>query len=292
LLHKQKAIVLIFLTAILWSSGGFLIKSVPLNPIAIAGSRSLISALFLSLFLRDINTKKLNHVIMGAFFYAATVILFVVSNKLTTAANVILLQYSAPIWVALIGWWFLREKVKLTDWFFIIALIGGIFLFFLDELTLSGKWGNILAIMSGVAFAGTVIYMRKLKDSSPLLMIVIGNFIAALICLPFYITSVRIGDHWLILLVLGVFQLGLPYILYSIAIKSVQAIEAILITSIEAILNPLWVFIIFSEKPGLWAVIGGIIVFATVTLYGANVSLRDNYKIQYATNKIRKYYTK
>jgi len=287
LLQKQKAIVLIFLTAILWSSGGVLIKSVPLNPIAIAGSRSLISAIFLSLFLREINTKNLNHVIMGGFFYAATVILFVVSNKLTTAANVILLQYSAPIWVALIGWWFLREKAKLTDWFFIIALIGGIFLFFLDELTLNGKWGNILAIMSGVAFAGTVIYMRKLKDSSPLLMIVIGNFIAALICLPFFITSVHVSEHMLPLLALGVFQLGLPYILYSMAIKSVLAIEAILIASIEAILNPLWVFIIFSEKPGLWAVIGGVIVFCTVTLYGVLTSLRDNNTIRFATNKIR-----
>jgi len=285
-LQRQKAIVFIFLTAILWSSGGFLIKSVPLNPIAIAGSRSLISAIFLSLFLRDINTKNLNYVIVGALFYAATVILFVVSNKLTTAANVILLQYSSPIWVAVLGSWFLKEKVKLMDWVFIFALFGGIFLFFLDELTLNGKWGNILAILSGVAFAGTVLFMRKLKDSSPLFMIVLGNLFAAFICLPFFITSVRIGDHLLVLIVLGVIQLGLPYILYSIAINSVEAIEAILITSIESILNPLWVFNRFSGKPGLWAVIGGVIVFSTVTLYGVIASLRVNYKIQFATNKI------
>ncbi len=287
MLQKQKAIVLILITAVLWSSGGFLIKSVPMNPIAIAGSRSLISAIFLSLFLRDINTSNLNYVIIGALFYAATVILFVVSNKLTTAANVILLQYSSPIWVALIGSWFLKEKVIFIDWLFIFSLIGGIFLFFFDELTLNGKWGNILAILSGVAFAGTVIYMRKLKDSSPLLMIVLGNFIAALVCLPFFITSVHVGDHWLALLVLGVFQLGLPYILYSKAIKSVLVIEAILLSSIEAILNPLWVFVLFREKPGLWAVIGGVIVFTSVTLYGIMASTRENTKIQFAVNKIR-----
>ena len=131
--QRQKAIILIFLTAILWSSGGFLIKSIDLNPIAIAGFRSLISAIFLSLFLRDINKRNLEYVIAGALFYAATVILFVVANKLTTAANVILLQYSSPIWVALIGSWFLKEKVKLMDWFFIFTLIGGIFLFFLEK---------------------------------------------------------------------------------------------------------------------------------------------------------------
>ncbi len=273
---RQKAIILIFATAILWSTGGFLIKSVPLNPIAIAGVRSLISAVFLSLFIRDIKTKNLRYVIAGALFYAATVIFFVVANKLTTAANVILLQYSAPIWVALIGSWFLKEKVKLVDWFFIFALISGIFLFFLDELSFSGKWGNILAILSGVAFAGTVLHMRKLKDSSPLLMIVLGNFFAAIICLPFYITNVHIGEHWLLLLILGVLQLGLPYILYSIAIKSVHAIEATLIASIEAILNPLLVFVLLSERPGFWSVIGGVIVFTSVTAYGVIAGLREN----------------
>ncbi len=266
--QKQKAIILIFLTALLWSSGGFLIKSVDLNPISIAGYRSLISAVFLSLFLRDITRKNLRHVIAGALFYAATVILFVVSNKLTTAANVILLQYSAPIWAALIGAWFLKEKVKLLDWVFIFTMMSGIFLFFMDELTFNGRWGNILALLSGVGFAGTVIFMRRLKDSSPLLMITLGNIFAALFCLPFSVSVTRIGEHLPLLLVLGVFQLGLPYILYGIAIKSVHAVEATLIASIEAILNPLWVFILLSEKPGFWSITGGIIVFTTVTAYG------------------------
>jgi len=248
--------------------GGVLIKSVTLNPIAIAGSRSLISAIFLSFFLRDFRTGNLKYILAGAFFYAATVILFVASNKLTTAANAILLQYSSPIWVALIGAWFLKEKVKLTDWFFIFAMIGGILLFFLDELTFDGLWGNILAILGGVAFAGTVLHMRKLKDSSPLLMIVLGNLAAAAACLPFSTESSGFGENLWLLLVLGILQLGLPYILYSIAIKSVHAVEATLISSIEAILNPLWVFILLGEKPGFWSIAGGGIVFATVTLYG------------------------
>lgn len=273
---RQKAIILIFLTAVLWSLGGVLIKSIPLNPIAIAGSRSLISAVFLLLFLRDFRTGNLKYVIAGALCYAATVILFVAANKLTTAANAILLQYSAPIWVALIGAWFLKEKVKLTDWLFIFTMIGGIMLFFLDELTFSGRWGNVLAILGGIAFAGTVLHMRKLKDSSPLLMIVLGNLLTAAVCLPFFITTVRIGEHFWLLLALGIFQLGLPYILYSIAIKSVHAVEATLISGIEAILNPLWVFIMLNERPGFWAVAGGIIVFCTVTAYGVIAGLRKN----------------
>jgi len=253
-----------------------LIKSVPLDPLAIAGSRSLISALFLLIFLRDFRPGELKYQFGGAVFYAATVILFVVANKLTTAANVILLQYSSPIWVALIGAWFLREKVKLTDWLFIFSLIGGIFLFFMDEITLEGTRGNILAILGGLAFAGTVLHMRKLKDSSPLLMIVLGNFLAAFVCLPFYAAEARIWENLPLLLILGVFQLGLPYILYSIAIKSVHAVEATLLSSIEAILNPLWVFILLSEKPGFWSATGGAIVFITVTSYGVIAGLRKN----------------
>ena len=265
---RQNAIILIFLTALLWSTGGLLIKSIDLDPISIAGYRSLISAIFLSLFLRNINRKNLRHVIAGAFFYAATVILFVVSNKMTTAANVILLQYSAPVWAALAGSWILREKVNLRDWLFIFALIAGIFLFFLDDLTFDGKWGNILAIFSGISFAGTVIFMRKLKDSSPLGMIILGNFLAALACLPFSTTAIHPLEHLPLLLVLGVFQLALPYILYSMAIKSVHAVEATLIASIEAIMNPLWVFLMLSERPGFWALVGGSVVFTTVTVYG------------------------
>ena len=128
-----------------------LIKSVPLDPLAITGNRSLISALFLLVFLRDFRPRELKYQFGGAVFYAATVILFVVANKLTTAVNVILLQYSSPIPVALIGSWFLREKVKLKDWLFIFSLIGGIFLFFMDEITLEGTRGNILAILGGLA---------------------------------------------------------------------------------------------------------------------------------------------
>lgn len=274
---RQRAIILIFLTALLWSSGGVLIKSIPLSPMAIAGSRSLIAALFLLIFLKTVKTREWRYVVSGAICYAATVILFVAANKLTTAANVILLQYSSPIWIALIGAWFLREKARLVDWIFIITLISGIFLFFLDELTLDGKWGNVLAIGAGVAFAGTILHMRKLKDASPLQMIFFGNLFAALFCLPFFASNINdVTEHWLLLGILGLFQLGLPYILYSIAIKSVHAIEANLISSIEAILNPLWVFILIQEKPGFWSFIGGGIVFLTVTLYGVVAGRRHN----------------
>ena len=266
--QRRSAIILIFLTALLWSSGGLLIKSIDLNPIAIAGYRSLISAIFLSLFLRGTKLGNLKSVFAGAFFYAATVILFVVSNKMTTAANVILLQYSAPVWAALIGARFLKETVKLRDWFFILAMIAGIFLFFFDELSFDGWWGNILAILSGISFAGTVVFMRSLKDSSPLVMVFLGNILAAVACIPFSAGLIRFEEHLPLLLVLGIFQLGLPYILYSIAVKSVHAVEATLIASIEAILNPLWVFLLLSERPGFWSLIGGVLVFTTVTAYG------------------------
>jgi drug/metabolite transporter (DMT)-like permease len=202
----------------------------------------------------------------GAICYAGTVILFVIANKWTTAANAILLQYTAPIYVALLSAWFLKERITKSDLITIAAAIGGMALFFLDDLSKGGFWGNIVAILSGIAFAGTALFLRKQKDSSPLESVFIGNILTLLIGLPVMLQSSPAASGWLGLILLGVFQLGFSYILYAEAIKHVTALEAILIPVIEPILNPIWVFLLLHETPGRWAIIGGIIVLLSVIL--------------------------
>jgi drug/metabolite transporter (DMT)-like permease len=263
--ERPRAIGLLVLTAILWSTGGLLIKWVPGNPIAIAGARSAIASLLLLAFIRRPNFTWSFSQIGGAIAYAVTVMLFVSANKLTTAANAILLQYTSPVYVALLGTWFLGEETTWLDWVTIILTLGGMSLFFLDDLALGGFWGNILAIATGITFACLVVFLRRQKDGSPLESILLGNILAALIGLPFVLNS-RPGLLGCIGLgLLGVFQLGLPYILYSLAIKSVTALEAILVPVIEPILSPLWVFLVMGEVPGPWALVGGLVVLASVT---------------------------
>lgn len=267
---------LAFAAGVLWSMGGLLIKWVQWNPLAIAGARSAIATLVLLAFLRRPRFSWSYVQIGGAIAYAATVIMFVAATKLTTAANAILLQYTAPIYAALFGVWFLGERVTGRDWTIIAIVIGGMALFFFDRLTVGGLWGNVLALASGVTYAATAIFLRKQKDGSPLESVLLGNVLTALIGLPFMFQGAPGGSTWIGLILLGVFQLGLSYVLYSAALKRIAVLEAVLITVIEPILNPLWVFLVIGETPGQWAILGGLIVLAAITGRYVVGALRDH----------------
>jgi drug/metabolite transporter (DMT)-like permease len=264
--EQYKAIGFLIVTAILWSSGGLLIKWISWNPIAIAGMRSAIAALVLLVALRRPHLTWSSAQIGGAVAYTVTVILFVLANKLTTAANAILLQYTSPIYVALFGAWFLGERATWLDWATILVVMFGMGLFFFDDLTAGGFWGNVCAISSGVTFACFVLFMRKQKSGSPLESVFLGNILTALIGFPFMFQTMPNASSWVGLLFSGVLQLGLSHVLYSVAIKHVTALEAILISVIEPILNPLWVLLVLGEAPGPWAFLGGFIVLVSVTI--------------------------
>jgi drug/metabolite transporter (DMT)-like permease len=263
--HIQ-AVLLLLTAAVLWSFGGVLIKLIVWNPLAIAGMRSAIAGLLLILFLRKPKLTFSKVQIACAIAYACTTSLFVVGNKLTTAANVILLQYTAPIYVALFGSWFLNERTHLFDWVVILICLGGMVLFFLDELTFGGFWGNMIAIFSGITFAAMILLLRKQKSGAPLESILLGNILVAVVMLPFMFKSMPDTRSWIGLGLLGVFQLGLSYVLYSMAIKQVTALEGVLIPVIEPVLNPVWVFLLVGERPGAWAIAGGIIIFITISI--------------------------
>jgi drug/metabolite transporter (DMT)-like permease len=264
--HRFFAPGLLLVTALLWSLGGVLIKSIEWNILAIAGMRSAIAALVILACIRRPSVTFSPVQIGGALAYTATVILFVAATRLTTAANAIFLQYTAPIYVAALGHWWLGERALRVDWLVMAIALGGIALFFMDQLTVTGMWGNVIALASGLAFAMMVVLLRKEKSRSPVASVLLGNIFTAIITIPFMFGSLPAVQSWKALALLGVVQLGFSYVLYTIAIKRVTALEATLIPLIEPILNPLWVMLALNERPGPWATLGAALVLGAVLL--------------------------
>lgn len=269
---RRRALGLLLLASLLWSSGGVLIKWVQWHPVAIGGMRSLIAALVLLLLarLRGPLKFRFDPVSLGiACSYAGTVVLFVIATKLTTAANAILLQYTAPIYVALFGYWLLGERTTAIDWIAIAAVLVGMVLFLYDGLGGGGMLGNGLACISAVCFATTVMLLRHQQGRSSLEAIILGNLLAAVIGLPFMFSAPAPDAlSWLGLALLGVFQLGISYWLYVLAVRHVSALEGVLIPILEPLLSPVWVAIWLGERPTPMAIAGGVLVLAAVLLRG------------------------
>jgi drug/metabolite transporter (DMT)-like permease len=264
--QHRNGLILLILPAILWSMGGLLIKSVQAPPMAIAGLRSLLAIPVLLILLRPSHLSFSRDQILGAIFYCGTVTMFVAANKMTTAANAILLQYTAPVYVAILSITILREPIHRLDWVSIGLALLGMGLFFLDQLSTAHLWGNLMAILSGVSFGLMVVFLRKQKQAFPLGSILLGNLLTAAISSPFWMGVSIDAVSWRYLILLGVVQLGLSYVLYAVAIRHVSAIEAIMVPVIEPILNPLWVWLFLNETPGPWAIPGGILVIAASIL--------------------------
>ncbi|MEW5785969.1 MAG: DMT family transporter [Bacillota bacterium] len=276
---RNKAIFYVAISAALWSSSGLFIKLIDWSPLAIAGVRSAIAAVVMLLIMnRRLRFNCSFPRIGGAVAYACTVILFVLATKLTTAANAILLQYTTPVFTALFGAWLLKEKVSRYDWGIIALVLGGMALFFLDKLTLGGVWGNGAAVLSGITFSFFILFMRMQKSGSPLETVILGNLITALVCLPFALQHPPAAPAWSALVFLGVFQLGLPFLLFSTGIKHLAALDAVLIQVIEPLLNPIWVLLVIGEAPGPWAVVGGAVVLLSVTVRSVHANKKAPFR--------------
>jgi len=251
---------LLLAAAVLWSTAGAAIKRCGLDGWQIAGGRSLVAAVFLLLAVREARVRPTLRVLLVSVAYAFTVVLFVLATKLTTAANAIFIQDTAPLWVLLLSPWLLRETPTRGELLAIPVYGLGLGLFFLDELTAGQVAGNLVALASGVAFALSIVGLRLLRHEGPRAL-VYGNLIAAAAALPLWpagpaATPVDLA----LLLYLGVFQLGLAYLAFSRGLAGTPAIEASLLVLLEPVLNPIWTFLFAGERPGPWAIAGGAVV--------------------------------
>ena len=263
----RKGIFAIVAASLLWSTGGLLIKLIPLTAMQLSGLRSVFAAAtFFALYKKEcFQVNALTF--MNSFFYAGILILFVIATKMTTAANAIFLQYTAPIYVLLLEPLLLKTKLLKINIITIIICFLGMGLFFVGKISTGNMFGNLLALLSGVAFAGFLLGMRKNNEKHQIASIFWGNILVVLFCIPeiSVITTISITT-FLMLAFLGIIQIGIAYAAFSYGLKKVEAIEASLISSLEPVLNPVWVFIGYGEQPTVYAILGGIIIITTITI--------------------------
>ncbi|MDR0354696.1 MAG: DMT family transporter [Deltaproteobacteria bacterium] len=276
-ISKRTSIFFLILAPVIWSTSSLLIKSVSWNSWAIAGWRSLVSAFFLWFCFQFVYPRSFSFDwsranLLVALFYSVFGCLFAVSVKLTTAANAILMQYTAPIYIAFLAPIVLKERTPAKDWLFVAVMAGGMSLFFMNDLEVSGGRNDLLGLLAGMGggFAwGMVVMLLKKRgaDGMPLSGLVLGNFITVIYCFPFMISvpSFALRDVGQVA-ALALISLGLGYIFYLLAIKQVTALEAALIPAIEPLLNPTWTFLFLQEVPGFWTIVGGFVVLGTVLL--------------------------
>ena len=254
--------LLLLAAAVLWSSGGAAIKACGLSAWQVAGGRSLVAGLLLFALVPATRRRPTWLSFGVAVAYAFTVVLFVAATKLTTAANAIFIQDTAPLWVLLLSPWLLREHPTRGELLSVPVFGLGLGLFFLDQLTPGQVTGNLVALASGVAFALSIMGLRRLGDAGPA-SLVLGNALAAVATLPLWSlgpapTALDLG----LVAFLGVFQLGLSYLLFSRGLEGTPAVEAALLILVEPVLNPVWTFLFTGERPGPWAVAGGSVILA------------------------------
>jgi drug/metabolite transporter (DMT)-like permease len=219
--------------------------------------------------------------VIGALAFLGTQALFITATKMTTAANAIFLQYTAPVYVVLLGYWWLGERPERADWIAMVIILTGMLFFFGDKLSFEGLTGNVLAIISGISMAVMTVSMRRIgkgstnlkhaqqgrpSKTSPAYVTLLGYVLGIMVGLPSLIQESFTLQNLGIIAFLGVFQIGLAFILYATAIQHVQALEATLILTLEPILNPLWVVIVIGETPGPMALLGSALVIAAVTM--------------------------
>ena len=203
---------------------------------------------------------------IAAISYAFTMILFVAANKLTTSANAILLQYTCPIYIILLAPLLTGEKNLPSDYITVLGVMLGIILFFADGLESGNQLGNILAALSGLSYALATIFMRRCRGNSGGAM-VLSHLITAIVCLPFVIQSgAPSPKSAFFLMMVGIFSIGIPSILYTVGIKKVRALTASFITMLEPLLNPVWVIIFAGEVPSSKTILGGSLILGFIMI--------------------------
>jgi len=270
----KKGPLFIALASICWSFGGLFIKFIPWGAMSIVGIRAVLAALVFVVYRRSFKVEFTLGNVMTALCLSSTTVMYVFANKLTTAAAAILLQFTAPVFIILIYLIFYRKKSTISAVVAVLLTLFGMMLFFAENLDTGAFWGNIFALVSGLSMAGVYV-CNKREDTNPENALFLGFLINSCIGLPFAFAEVTADiSAWVAVFFLGVVQVGLAYVFFSKGIKKTSALLACLTSTIEPILNPIWVMLAglwgilpVLEIPGRFAVIGGVVIILTVVIY-------------------------
>ncbi len=266
---QHKGAFYILCAAIFWSFGGVLAKSIPWSGLTIAALRGIIAAFTIAMFRRTFSFKLNKSTLFAALALTMTTVLFMIATKLTTAANAIVLQYTSPFFIILMNLYILHRKPSRRD---LLALVGigfGITLFFINQLGSGNLLGDFVGLLSGLMFAG-VFFANKLESASPFDATYMGNLFSVIL-LPFVFFDSQLFLHgwvpWILILIMGVVQLGFGYVFFSLGIRLASATQSNIIATLEPILNPIWVLLVIGEVPTTLSILGGTIVLFSVVLY-------------------------
>lgn len=264
-----KGIIYVLMATVLWSTGGLFIKKVPADPLLISGVRSAVAGLALLPFLR-LKEIRFNKYLLGYFLaFPMLMITFVTATKLTSAANAIALQYTAPIYLFLFNLVTGKEKPVFRNTAPMVLIVVGIGIFLREPSQGTSFLGNLLALASGVAFAASAYFVRQINTASPMGLVSISNLAAAVLILPF----APVGQIFTIdtaglfsLFYLGAFQIGLANVSYVNGLRYMEPLRATVLALAEAVLNPIWVFFFIGEAPSSFALIGSVFILGAIVL--------------------------
>ena len=270
---ETKAIIEMLICATLWSIAGIFMKKLPWNGFAIASLRSIIAATTIAIYMA---LKKIHFTINGKNLIAGllaglTYLAFTVSNKLTTASNAIVLQFTSPVFVLIYSALLYKQKIRKRDAVTVFFTLLGVALCFLDGIKGGYMLGNFVAVSAGMFMAGMYVAIGDIEGDNRFSAALIGQIVTAVVGFPWVIATKPVITVSTVsfILILGVFQLGISYILYVKSTKYCPPLACCLLGVIEPLLNPVWVMIFDGERPGVIALIGSVIVIATVTLWCA-----------------------
>lgn len=261
--------LMMLIASILFSTGGILCKLIPWSPLAINGVRNLLGGLLIAAYLLATHHKlRFNFkILIGAICMCGVTTLFIVANKLTTAANAIVLQYSAPIWIIILSALILKKKPKALEIITILVVLVGIVFFFLDGIGAGNTWGNIAAIIAGVFYAGLFL-LNSLPGADALSALFIGQLGTGIILSPLVFKETDFSAVPVIAVVaLGIFQVGLAYIFFNLATSHTSPVTASIINGVEPILSSVLVAVFWGEMLSPLALVGAVIVIAAILAY-------------------------
>jgi len=274
LADNRKGPVFIALASLCWSLGGVLIRFIPWGAMSIVGIRAVLAAAVFVVYRRSFKVEFTLGNFLTAICLSSTTVMYVFANQLTTAAAAILLQFTAPVFIILIYLVFYGKKPTFSAVVAVFFTVVGMLLFFVESLSAGGFWGNVMALVSGLSMAGVYV-CNKRPDTNPENALFLGFLINTCIGMPFAFFQVTADVvAWGAVIVLGIVQVGFAYIFFSKGIKKTSALLACLTSTIEPILNPIWVMLAgiwgilpVLEIPGRFALIGGVVIILTVVGY-------------------------
>jgi drug/metabolite transporter (DMT)-like permease len=263
--HLRRARLSLLLAAVLWSLAGIFIKFLSLPPLTIVFYRSLFASLFFAFFIRRSIAVPRVALFVSTLAYTAAISAFVSANKITTAANAIALQYTAPMFVFVIVHFLFGEKITGASWISLILGMLGVAVICVGSAGQPDAAGVMIALLSGLLFSIYMVSLRFLKEFNPGTLTFLNNLVCCLILLPWVGSQLSISpeEGWIVA-VMGVVQLGIPYWLFSKGLEQISVQEASLIVLIEPVLNPIWVALIVGELPSGATLVGGLCIVGSL----------------------------